>query len=55
MVGLSYDPSTEANEPIQLPVSPYLTKRPRELSDSLAGMDTEGEESSGASPQTGVV
>ena len=25
---------------------PYLTKRPRELSDTLTGMDREGEESS---------
>ena len=46
VAGLSYDPSTQAKDPTQLPVSPYLTKRPRELSDTLAGMDTEGEESS---------
>ena len=29
-----------------LPVSPYLTKRLRELSEALAGMDAEGDESS---------
>ena len=29
-----------------MPVSPFLTKRHRELSESLKGMDTDGEESS---------
>ena len=29
-----------------MPVSPFLTKRHRELSETLKGMDTDGEESS---------
>ena len=44
---LSYGPSSaQAEEARQLPVSPYLTKWPRELSEALAGMDAEGDESS---------
>ena len=44
-VGLSYDPSSESEETIQLPVSPFLTKRHKELSEILKGADTDGEES----------
>ena len=34
-----------ADAPV-LPLSPFLVQRPRDLSESLAGIDTEGEESS---------
>ena len=43
--GLSYDPSSESEDPIQLPVSPYLTQRPKELSEIVKEVDAEGDES----------
>ena len=43
--GLSYDAASESEDPTQLPVSPYLTQRPKELSETVAGIDAEGDES----------
>ena len=43
--GLSYNPSSDLDDPTQLPVSPFLTQRPKELSDIVASIDMEGEES----------
>ena len=44
-VGLSYDPTSDSDEAAsQLPVSPFFTMIPAELSECLAGADTEGDE-----------
>ena len=43
-VGLSYNPTSDSDEATeQLPVSPFFTRRPIELSECLTGADEEGE------------